>query len=158
MTEGQGKSCIAALFQSGAIIMDKQTTSLTHLSNKVLCYQALFSMCISVMVPVNRTILHLSHLMTKPTKWHVCSAKTNQPGHLPSLIRIFAVRMKKAQVLSYLLCAQRGLWSDWADAQADLSLRWAHSHFVGFVMRWLISDQIFSYTCMYTLSLPIHMP
>ena len=25
-------------------------------------------------------------------------------------------------------------WSDWADAQADLSLRWAHSHIVGFVM------------------------
>ena len=25
-------------------------------------------------------------------------------------------------------------WSDWADAQADLSLRWAQSHFVGFVM------------------------
>ena len=27
---------------------------------------------------------------------------------------------------------------DSADAQADLSLRWAHSHFVDFVMRWLI--------------------
>ena len=26
---------------------------------------------------------------------------------------------------------------DWADAQADLSLRWAHSHFVGFVLSWL---------------------
>ena len=25
--------------------------------------------------------------------------------------------------------------SDWADAQADLSLRWAHIHFVGFIMR-----------------------
>ena len=25
-------------------------------------------------------------------------------------------------------------WSDWADAQTDLSLRWAHTHFVGFVM------------------------
>ena len=24
------------------------------------------------------------------------------------------------------------------DDQADLSLRWAHCHFVGFVMRWLI--------------------
>ena len=23
---------------------------------------------------------------------------------------------------------------DWADAQTDLSLRWAHTHFVGFVM------------------------
>ena len=29
-------------------------------------------------------------------------------------------------------------WSDWANAQADLSLRWEHSDFVGFVMRWLI--------------------
>ena len=28
--------------------------------------------------------------------------------------------------------------SDWADAQADLSLRWAHTHFVGFVMSQLI--------------------
>ena len=25
-------------------------------------------------------------------------------------------------------------WSDWADAQADLSLHWVHTHFVGFVM------------------------
>ena len=25
-----------------------------------------------------------------------------------------------------------------ADAQADLSLRWAHTHFVGFLMLWLI--------------------
>ena len=28
--------------------------------------------------------------------------------------------------------------SKWAEAQADLSLRWAHSHFVCFVMSWLI--------------------
>ena len=66
------------------------------------------------------------------------SEDSDQPGHLPSLIRVFAVRMKKAWVLSYPLSAQRRLWSDWADAQADLSLRWVHSHFVGFVMRRLI--------------------
>ena len=42
--------------------------------------------------------------------------------------------MKKVWVLNYPLSAQRGLWSDWVDAQADLSLRWVHSHFVGFVM------------------------
>ena len=63
------------------------------------------------------------------------SEDSDQTGHPPSLIRVFAVRMKKAWVLSYPLSAQRRLWSDWADAQADLSLRWAHSHFVGFVMR-----------------------
>ena len=27
-------------------------------------------------------------------------------------------------------------WSVWADAQVDLSLPWAHTHFVGFVMLW----------------------
>ena len=35
--------------------------------------------------------------------------------------------MKKAWVLSYLLSAQRSLWSDWADAQADLSWLGAQS-------------------------------
>ena len=48
--------------------------------------------------------------------------------------------MKKAWVLSYPLSAQRWLWSDWADAQADLSLRWAHTHFAGFVMSRLKSS------------------
>ena len=50
-------------------------------------------------------------------------------GHLPSLIRVFTVRMKKAWVLNYPLSAQCWLWSDWADAQADLSLRWLHMPF-----------------------------
>ena len=65
------------------------------------------------------------------------SEDSDQPGHPPSLIRVFAVRMKKPWVLSYPLSAQRRLWSDWADAQADLSFRWAHTHFVGTVMSWL---------------------
>ena len=38
---------------------------------------------------------------------------------------------EKVWVLSYQLSAQRRRWADCADAQADLSLRWAHSHFVG---------------------------
>ena len=32
------------------------------------------------------------------------------------------------------LCKQ-GIWSDWVDAQADLSLCWVHTHFVLFVVR-----------------------
>ena len=65
---------------------------------------------------------------------YVPSEDSDQPGHPPSLIRVFAVRKKKAWILSYPLNAQRRLRSDWADAQADLSLHWAHTHFVGFVM------------------------
>ena len=117
------------------------------------------------------------------------SEDSDQPGHPPSLIRVFAVRMKKAWVLSYSLSrclgrsessdtvillvlswgsalfwfwsrlwgrtspwdyliipkqnlafSSRRLWSDWANTQADLSLRWAHSHFVGFVTRRFSSD------------------
>ena len=56
-------------------------------------------------------------------------------SHPPRLIRAFAVRIKKAWVLSYPLSAQRRLRSDWVDVQADLSLRWAYSHFVGYVVR-----------------------
>ena len=35
-------------------------------------------------------------------------------------------------------CDRRKLWSDCADAQADLSLRWSHKRFIGFVVRLLI--------------------
>ena len=48
------------------------------------------------------------------------SKDSDQPGHPPSLIRVFAVRMKKGWILSYLLSAQ---WSDW---QVDLRLYCSH--------------------------------
>ena len=48
---------------------------------------------------------------------------------------VFAVRTKKACILSYPLSPHWRLWADWADAQTDLSLRWAHTNFVGFVTR-----------------------
>ena len=39
-------------------------------------------------------------------------------------------------------------WSDWADAQADLNLRWAHSHFFFFFfMRRLIFNSISTFEC-----------
>ena len=72
------------------------------------------------------------------------SEDSDQLGYTPSLIRVFAVRMKKPWVLSYTFSAQRRFWSDWADAQADLSLRWAHSHFVGFVISRLNCNAMFS--------------
>ena len=67
----------------------------------------------------------LSRDMTKPKNECAPGEDSDQPGHSPSLIRVFAVSMKKAWVLSYPLNAHD---------LADLSLRWAHSHFLGFVM------------------------
>ena len=54
----------------------------------------------------------MSHLVTKPTKW-LCAQRSL--GIRP-VWSVFAVRTKKAWVLSYPLSAQRKLWSDWADA------------------------------------------
>ena len=84
---------------------------------------------------------------------------SDQPGHPPSLFKVFAVRMKNSWVLRYPLNAQRRLWSDWADAQADLSLHWAHTQFVGFVVSRLIYI-LCSFTCHHMLpwsySLSLH--
>ena len=74
----------------------------------------------------------MSQRMTKPTKWRVISKDFDQPGHLPNLIRVFAVCMKKAWSLSYPLNTLWRFWSDWADAQADLSLHWALMPFCRF--------------------------
>ena len=75
---------------------------------------------------------HYQHLVFWDKIWAVSwqnqqsecapSKDSDQPGHPPKLSS----------------CRQRRLWSDWADAQADLSLPWAHNHIVGFVMRRLI--------------------
>ena len=84
--------------------------------------------------------------------------KTNKmclcPAKAQISLGIFTVRMKKPWVLSYPLSAQRRLWSDWVDAQADQSLRWAHTYFVGFVMSWFmcfISTPSINY-CLFLLS------
>ena len=68
----------------------------------------------------------LSHLTTKPTKWHVCPAKTQIS------LGIHPVRAKSSLSAWWKLgslathWAHREDWSDWADAQADLSLLWVH--------------------------------
>ena len=77
--------------------------------------------------------------MTKPTNECASSEDSDQPGHPPSLIRVFAVCMKKPWVLSYPLSAN---WSDWADVQADLSLRWAHTPFLVLSCRSSISWKV----------------
>ena len=52
----------------------------------------------------------------------VPSEDSDQPGHPPSLIRVFAVPMKKPWVLSFPFSEQQKFLSDWVDAQAHLSL------------------------------------
>ena len=66
----------------------------------------------------------------KPNKMtFVPSEDSDQPGRM---IRVFAVRSMGSLGPSFASGGQRWLWSDWADAQADLGLRWAHKIFSWF--------------------------
>ena len=81
----------------------------------------------------------LQHNKTNAT--YMPNKDSDQPGHPPSLIRDFTVRMKKPWVLCFPLSEQRRLIG-LADAQADLSLHWAHRSFCWF---WHGATQMFSY-------------
>ena len=76
--------------------------------------------------------------MIQPTKW-LCaprrlrsawaSAQSDQSLRCPAWRKLGSLGTHWAQSED---------WLDWEDTQADLSLRWAQSHFVGFVMNRLI--------------------
>ena len=55
------------------------------------------------------SMYYMSQSMTKQTKWSVHPAKIGSAWAPPSLIRVFAVCMKKHWVLSYPLSPQRSL-------------------------------------------------
>ena len=60
------------------------------------------------------------------TKWPVCLANTQISLGICQVWSVLPVRMKKPSVLSLPLSALWRPWSDWVDAQADLSLSWVH--------------------------------
>ena len=79
----------------------------------------------------------MSRDMTKPTKWVCAQRRLRSACIRPGWSESSLSAWRKLRFLGTLKRI-RILWSDWADSQADLSLRWAHTHFVGFVMSRLI--------------------
>ena len=70
----------------------------------------------------------------KTNKMSVCPAKTHISLGIRPVWSECSLCAKWIAKDPSFLHADSEDWSDWADAQADLSVRWAHSHFVGFVM------------------------
>ena len=66
---------------------------------------------------------YISHNLRKRTFRYV---RLTKAAHPRCLIRVFIVRTKKLCILGYPKCAQWRFWSDCANAQSDLNLRWAH--------------------------------
>ena len=79
----------------------------------------------------------MSRLVTKPTKW-VCAQRRLRSAWASAQSDQSSLCAQWVAKDPSFLHADSKDWLDWADAQADLSLRWAHNHIVGFVMRRLI--------------------
>ena len=59
------------------------------------------------------------------------SEDSDLPGHPPSLIKVFSCAQWVAKDPMFLHADSED-WSDWADAQADMSFRWVHRLFCCF--------------------------
>ena len=89
-------------------------------------------------------IFHLSRLMKNQQNDCAPSKDLDQPGHHPSLIRVFAVRTKKAWVLSYPLSGCPS-WSESAlSAVILLVLSWGGSSVQCENTRFLSKNEHFS--------------
>ena len=98
------------------------------------------------------TCLRMTRSMTKPTKW-MCAQRRSISGWASiqsdqsslsagrSLWSLGMLRGHVAKNSDHFGWSQQRLWSGCADAHFDLSLRWAHSHFVGYVMLRLTSSR-----------------
>ena len=88
-----------------------------------------------------------------PLPWgyiHAPSKDSDQPGHPPSLIRVFAVHLKKARILSYPLRAQRrlirrGRCPGWSESSLGahailLVLSWCSSILISIIHKYLLTD------------------
>ena len=77
--------------------------------------------------------LHTFHLLMyrnvkkRRTFEHVHSEDSDQPTHLRGPIKIYLNAFGWQRMQSFVKRTQRRLWSDCADVQTNLSLRWAHT-------------------------------
>ena len=89
----------------------------------------------------------MSRNMTKPTKWPVCAQR-----------RLGSAQSDQSSLCAHwvakdlmFLHADSEDWSDWADAQADLSLRWAHMPYC-----WFCRDAAHITNCLHTIYNYLH--
>ena len=79
---------------------------------------------------------------TWPNQQNECAPSdySGQPGHHRVWSEFSLCAQRVAKDPSFLRL--RIPWSEWSDVQADLSLRWSHTHFVSLVMSRLIRNVI----------------
>ena len=94
-------------------------------------------------LPSSETMKQMSGLMTKPTKWHMRPVKTQISPGIRRLDWSESSRSAWWKLGSLATHWAQSEDSDQTGQMPSLSLCWTHSHFVGFVKRWLKSEQYY---------------
>ena len=103
----------------------------------------------------------MSRLMTKPTKWPVHPVKTQISLGIHPVWSESSLCTQWVAKDPRFLHADSEDWSDWADAQANLSPRWVHRPFCCFcheaaqIMKWVRAQQ--NHVCPSKTDQPVHV-
>ena len=112
----------------------------THIADHISIL--FFSITMWTKFVLTSSIITLINIKIKPahdkTYKMACasSGDSDQPGHPPSLIRVFAVRMKQAWDLATHWAHSEDADQTGRMPRLNWSLRWVHMPFVGFVVWW----------------------
>ena len=107
-------------------------------TNNVAVRPAKTQICLGIRPLCSESSLCAQWVAKDATFLHADSEDSDQTGRICPVWSESSLCAQWVAKDATFLHADSEDWSDWADAQADLSLRWAHSHFVCFVMRRLI--------------------
>ena len=99
---------------------------------KWLCAQQRLRSSLGIRPVWLESLLCTQWVAENPSFLHADSEDSDQTGRMPRLIWVFAVHSVGSLQSKLSSCGPRWLWSDWADAQADLSLGWVHISFCWF--------------------------
>ena len=150
-------SVLGVCVPSPFCVLDRSWNSIVVIHDHwiFICFEQKFDFLLSqyrmslVIIKIYQLSYHLVLFIYEPqhdlTKWHVRPAKTQiSLGIRPVWSESSLSAWRKLGSLATHWAHSED--SDWVDAQADLSLRWAHSHFVCFVMRRLIRFLLYTHS------------
>ena len=99
----------------------------SSMSAVTFCKNTPFCVCLGQSI-LSLILFLMSHSTTKPTKWPMGPAKTQiSPGMRPVWSEsLLSAWRNHGSLATHWAHNEDWSWSDWMDAQADLSLRWLH--------------------------------
>ena len=118
---------LRALCNCGSVLFAREKFQVFYEKDNFCEKKPSYSLCIKVIeLPHDKT----SKMVCVPSK------DSDQPGHLPSLIRVFTVHSVGSWAPNVSSCGQQILWSDWVDGRPGWSESSLGAKIILLVLSW----------------------